>query len=240
MIDALANRVNTAPTIKQRGPYSPVFFHEDYDYDEQQRVLKALQELNGNELWPRLVAHLDDKRYGFTYEGGNGVPHNMAVGGLCSRIACGDVQCAYLRISPIGAGLNGPRPLVFGPNFRDVGFPAWCKKRNGKQLYELQIEVCEWTITNPEALEDLSEQQIDEYVKEAKAQIESQKKTRIAFTDKERFGSGWYSPISKKRIKEYRDGREKSPPLPGFEDLQKKKTDEKPKPSDKGKRSDAA
>jgi hypothetical protein len=243
MIDSLANRVNTAPTIKQRGPYGPVFFHEDYDYDEQQRVLKALQELNGrdgNELWPRLVAHLDDKRYGFTYEGGAGVPHNMAVGDLCMRIARGDLEYACLRISPIGAGLNGPRPLVVRPTLgEDDALGTWCKKRKDKQLYELQIEVCEWRITSPEALQRLSAEQIDEYVKKAKAQIESQKKARVAFTDKERFDSGWYSPVSKRRIKEYRDGPEKSPRLPGFENLQKKKTDEKPNPGDKSTQSEA-
>ncbi len=186
MIDALSNRVNTAPQILGK----VAEFSEEYDRDEQLRVWKVLRELkqrNGNALWPRLVAHYGDTRYAFTHFNGNGRTNNTTVGEICKLIGLDAPLHAYLCHSPLSKpNINGKRRrLVRGPFGRRNPSVDWYEKRKTKQLYELQIELCEWSITDPEALEELSSEQRDEFVKKVKEQIETLQETHEAVVNRE-------------------------------------------------------
>ncbi len=213
MIDALANRSNEAPKLEGDLPRNRVFFGEEYDYKEQVRVFKAVKELkkrDGNELWPRLVAHVDDERYALTWETGAGTNRNMTVGKLCRLIAWWDINVAIERLSPTEVDEEfGSRPthLVTAPDFLGERFIAWREKRKGKQLYEMQIDVLEWTMTEPGALSRLSEGQRDEYVDKVKAEIKRLKETREPVIDSKKLRTpGYYSLLSEARIKTYREG----------------------------------
>jgi hypothetical protein len=208
MIEALANRVNTSPTIEGEGPRSRVFFHEPYDVAEQNRVYEVLRKLNessGNELWPRLVQHLDDERYALTWYQGNGITRNMTVGDLCGFIAREELRLAYERLSPTENSLGRDRPLVHGPDLTRRKFAEWCKMRQGMQLYEMQIEILEWTTSAPGVLDDLSEEQQAEYVSKVKLEIDRLKRTQEPVVDKNRFESTFFSIYSEKRINDLRD-----------------------------------
>jgi hypothetical protein len=214
MIDALANRVNTAPKIQGDGPRNPVFFNEEYDGKEQVRVFRAAQELkkrDGNEPWPRLAAHVNDERYALTWQTGTGINRNMTIGMLCALMAKWDLNLAFERLSPtkVEDGALGTRRIVLvkGPDFGDKRFLEWCEKREGMELYEMQIDILEWTITEPPALRELSEAQRDEYIGKAKAEIERLKKTHEPVIDDKKLNNSYYTLLSEKRIKAYRDER---------------------------------
>jgi len=243
LIDALANRVNTAPKIVDRfsrqGDNGIPLFNEEYDGNEQGRVKAALGKLNasdGNELWPRLVAHFDDKRYAFTYCDGQGMTHNASVGLMCQMIAYDDLELAFLQHSPGSprAHLPAGRCRVRPPQWDDKDFRAWLDERQGKQLYELQIDLCEWAIATPAALKRLSANQRQEFIEKVKKQIETLKKTQRPVTDKTRFEDTWYSCFSPKRIKTLREEYEHperrakpdGPPMPPGG--RKKKDDKEP------------
>ncbi len=219
MIEALANRVNTAPTIEGFGSGSPVLFKEEYDHGEQRRVLTALRALNrrdGNELWGRLVAHVDDDRYALTWVTETGGLNNMSVGNICSYIAIRDLELVYERLSPTTVALYRTVHLVrAGRNFVDPDYVAWCAAHKGKELYQMQIELCEWTLTDPEALEKLTPAQRDEYTEKATKEIARLKETRQPVTEPARFddrqGGGPVSTLSAEQIERYRDEARKGP-----------------------------
>ena len=74
LIDSLANR-NERPTIVAvRTSIAPLsdnpLFADDYDWDEDHRVLRVIAEFkkhNSEELWHCLLEHLDDERYVVVY-----------------------------------------------------------------------------------------------------------------------------------------------------------------------------
>lgn len=198
MIDALANRVNKPPVLlRVSGDCIPVFF-DDYDYDEHSRVRDVVQTLTrnaGDDLWPHLVAHINDDRYAFTYDT-VGVDSDYAitstVGGVCRLIAKRNVDWPCKKHMPASPRPKGakrfshifPEPIELRRNLQ-VEFTAWCEKRRGKLLYELQIEQCQYVLDRATEIEGLSADQHEKYVKDIKEQIADLDKTRVPVVRKE-------------------------------------------------------
>ena len=124
-------------------------------------MFRVLNRGDGNKLWPRLVAHFDDERYAFTYCDGQGCTGNTTVGQMCRIIAFGDLTLAFLQHSPGNPNAHRPasRCRVRTPEWSNETFRDWLDERKGKQLYELQIDLCEWSIATPRALERLTADQ---------------------------------------------------------------------------------
>ena len=108
------------------------------------------------------------------------------------------------------------------PEWSNETFHVWLHERKGKQLYELQIDLCEWSIATPRALERLSADQREEFIQKVKKQIDTLKETQQPVTNKKRFDDSWYSGFSPERIKRLRDDYEhaerrtapEGPPMP--------------------------
>jgi hypothetical protein len=214
LIDQLANRVNTAPQIVEReslyGYHSVPLFDEEYDGAEQQRVFRVLRTLSasdGNKLWPRLVAHFDDERYAFTCSDAQGCTHNVTVGQMCHELAFGDLTLAFLQHSPRNpkARSVATRWLVRKPEWDAETLRMWLDERKDKQFYELQIDLCEWSITADGALERLSAAQRLEFIQQVQDQVETLRTTREPVTDKKRFNKEWRRLFSDEKIKQLRD-----------------------------------
>lgn len=136
LIDGLASR-NQAPDVVDGKPSFP----GDFDWADQERVLTAFRKSgrDGEEtLWEELLKHLDDERYSLTMEFNDSeIGRNYSVGSLCRMLAykhlAEDVLDHY-------ASVERPVRVIkeLWPNLAQ-----WRKAREGKSLYELQIEVCE-------------------------------------------------------------------------------------------------
>jgi len=88
---------------------------------------------------------------------------------------------------------------------------AWCEKRKGKHLYELQIEMCDWAISRVGKLKDVSDKEQAPFVNAVRAEIVELRKSKKAarfhgFSRNEEFEL--YSPESAERIR--KDLEEKS------------------------------
>jgi hypothetical protein len=150
VINALENH-NPAPGREYNGDgYSPLFCKK-YNWDEYRRVSKVIQFLkcHGEEAWPELLQHFDDKRYCITvgvneYDSSR----NCTVGDMCQQIVRDYLTAAYrrhisqLRVDEIQYYVLCAPAMLRKPE----DLKAWCDKRKGKRLYELQIEMCEWAI----------------------------------------------------------------------------------------------
>ncbi|MBI3860432.1 MAG: hypothetical protein HY290_00900 [Planctomycetia bacterium] len=161
LIDALENH-NPPPKIDDRGAEGAVLFDENYNWDEQDRVKDALSTLiaaEGNELWARLIEHMDDKRYSLTYEF-DGHIVNATIGQFCREIAMRDIIFPYRRHLPYSMKGASPRHYreIFNPlNDLREGLEAWAwyRSRKGDSLRKLQIEVCSWALDKSPALHEL-------------------------------------------------------------------------------------
>ncbi len=200
-IDALANRVNKPPEmIRGRGPK----FSEEYDEDEQDRVVgvpRRVVKHNGRRTLARTSWHIQGRQtirvhllsVGITFA------YNGAVGSICKSIAQDNLVYAYRRHAPVSNGKRGKigHPLVGLPK---LDMLTKCYERSkDKPLHELQIELCEWSITDASALEKLTDQEREKFVEKVKEQIATLKETRQPIVDK-RLKSGWYVTYTLKHL----------------------------------------
>jgi hypothetical protein len=231
LIDALANR-NPPPKIISRGPERYVDFGDDYEWAEQDRVVEAFRSLvaaEGNELWSRLVEHMDDKRYSLTYEYGDDIV-NATVGNLCRDLALYDLLWPYWRHLPTMKGVERQSQywaISTPQNDLDHGLEAWAwyRSRMGDDLRKLQIEVCGWAIRDAPVLHNLPEYQLKAGVKpltkEQKDEIAEAIKGEISILrDSKDPNVGWgilrserlriFTPQSAKKSKERYEQKEKA------------------------------
>jgi acyl carrier protein len=207
LIDALANRINRAPKIIDRGQMSEPLFDEDYDAEEQRRVKQALRTLNeqaGNELWPHLVANLDDQRYALTFVGDYRA-QNETVGSLCRKMAERDLLLPYLQYAP---SVDKRVGLEY-PNYR---FNEWTPsltsayaRRQEKQLSALPIEMCEWAMTEAPALAELSPEQKQKFVEQVSKEITKLKETRQPVVETSRFHGDFHATFSAEQARRLRE-----------------------------------
>jgi hypothetical protein len=185
LIDVLENH-NRKPRYVDRGSGVKALFDKKYDWSEQERVERAIQNLmdHSEEAWAELLKHMDDRRYCITYEvSGDAV--NEDVGGTCRSLVVDSLAMAYIGHIPhessvAWSNLRIPE-IARGDNAKLI---AWCRKRSDKKLYELQIEMCEWAIRAVADLdvseEEVSEKDREKSIAEIKAQIETLRKRKKA------------------------------------------------------------
>ncbi len=220
MVDALANRSQKSPPVMvERGQRELPAFDESYDAVEQQRVRKALIELNkqvGNELWPLLVAHADDKRYACTFEGDYRA-ENHTVGSLCFRMANEDLLRAYRLHVPDLDDLRNAEPerpysrfpRLWPDDLLEGGFVKWARKHPDLEMYEAQIAICEWAVGKATSLEGISDKKKKQFVTDLTKQIATLKETKQPIVEKQRFRGEYYATISAKSARELREEAER-------------------------------
>ncbi|MEK6260850.1 MAG: hypothetical protein AABP62_19800 [Planctomycetota bacterium] len=211
MIDALANRSLKSPPQmfkSKSGDEERPLFNEPYDVDEQQRVRKTLLELNkhvGNDLWPLLITHANDKRYAYTIEG-DYYSKNTTVGSLCSEMAYMDLLLAYRKYLPDLDDLSHAqpeRPYSRYPNLwpdklLQGGFVKWAEQHPERAMYEAQIAVCEWAIKEAPSLKGVSDEKKAKFVADLTKQFTTLKETKQPVVETGRFKGESFTFVSAK------------------------------------------
>ena len=222
LIDAVASR-NKAPKLVGEESFAYPIFPEKFDWDDQKRVRRAawaLAQDDSNDLWGCLVEHFHDKRYSGTCQLDECYPANFEVGIICLFIARNKLSCAYLLHLEPGktSHYGGPtsnfvseksrdflpdslqRKLHYAPHlYESDGLVRWYHVRQGKLLYELQIEVCEWAINNVENASGVAEKPKKEFIADVRKEIESLKRNKKPVVDH----SPWSSPMDARDWKFY-------------------------------------
>lgn len=146
-VAALVNR-NPAPAI-EAGSYKAPVFGGKYDWAEYRRVWELVPLLvrHAEEAWPELVKHLDDGRYCTTFQSESGFAYNWSVGDVCREVIGRSVSEAYFqKLEPlyevVFARMRMPAVSRDAKKLK-----SWCEERADKKLYELQIEMCRWAIS---------------------------------------------------------------------------------------------
>jgi hypothetical protein len=147
---------------------------------------------HAEEAWPALIEHLDDKRYCVTFEQDQSA-YNYSIAGICIVLLRGNLIEAYVHQLP---ALDRPAygKLRSPDVIPDHDFKEWCRKQHddGKKLYELQIEMCEWAIEAISELDEVSEKVRDASIASIEKQIELLRKTKRPILKKEvTDGSRW-------------------------------------------------
>ena len=187
LVDAIVNH-NRAPTIiGGKGAREPLF-DDRYRWAEQERVEEAIQRLSAHaeEAWSELVRHLDDKRYCITYALFRSA-YNFSVGDICETIIGEHLSEAYYGHVPESdltySHLNYPAVVHEGK------LKSWCQARSGKKLYELQIEMCEWSIRKLPTVPEVPDEDCRNAIVAIKRQIETLRKSKKPVLTKH-FGRG--------------------------------------------------
>jgi hypothetical protein len=178
MIDAMANH-NTPPKLVDNGIGRLPLYPADYDWKEETRSGIAFSKVYKEKtaaMWEELVRRIDDKHYCVTIKDKNEyyALGNKTVGWFCELWAhdwlCG-VCNQHLPRDPRKDGY--PLSLNVIGNLME-----WRKKRADKQLYELQIEVCEETIRQMEGVAGVPQRKKDQARKSIEAEIATLKRTK--------------------------------------------------------------
>jgi hypothetical protein len=202
LIDALADR-NPAPKLIGDADDPVAVFDPKFDWDEYDRAWRAIPALvhHAESAWPELVRHVDDERYCTTFESVSGDTHNWTVGDACRSIIGRNLSQAYYQ------NLQPESVLIYS-RFRwpDLWndrkqFNAWFEARRKKKLYELQIEACEWAISElagPDDLGDVPRAQRTAWVASIRKQIEwlRESKKAVPFPG---YGDEEYTSYDKER-----------------------------------------
>jgi hypothetical protein len=181
MIDELANR-NKPPNLvraRQRdevpvATWIPVF-PNDYDWHEQDRVVKAIDNLREHmtaDLWEQMVQTTNDRRYLLTVENRLESAQNWSVSTLCQRLAKVSLLGVVRRHWPRKGG------RMIGLKIGITNLPKWRKERANKSLYELQIEICEHGLAQLRRAKSISKEQKDATRTKIEAHLEMLKKTK--------------------------------------------------------------
>lgn len=152
LVEALVNR---NPSPKLVGSRHQPIFDPKFDWKEDERVWEATKSLirHAEAAWPELVRHLDDERYCITLKWWSGHTYTWTVGRMCAHIIFKNLSEGYYQtlMGPAAARNVYARNVhsrMSRPEITDDSetLKEWCEKRSTKELYELQIEVCEWAI----------------------------------------------------------------------------------------------
>lgn len=175
IVESLVNS-NEEPTITGKGQKRAIYFSTNYNWREQERVCKAIEQLSENIdlAWPALIEHLDDRRYCVTSRGYRiSSIHNATVGLVCGGLVYDGITAAYWDHIPDGASvLKMPIP--------EVKFRAWCHEQLLKRrpLYDIQIEACEWALTKVPGLEDVTPDDKREMIAHIRRQVKTLRESK--------------------------------------------------------------
>lgn len=206
LIEALANRNPSPRLMKSFGGARPLFPAE-YDWDEQSRIRKAFAALASKgsaEGWEELLRHSDDDRYCLTMmqNGAFNYPTNRSVGDICEIVArwqlTGVAKDQLAKLRPGFAGqINLGKPLS-----------EWRSARTDKELYQLQIEVCEMALQKARGASNVvSEERRGEVCVALEAEIKILKDTEQPIF--KRFPMGYYEFYNSESAEEIRNKLEK-------------------------------
>jgi hypothetical protein len=210
LIDDLANRKPPPPLLKDPsgGNKEIPLFPEDYDWDEQNRVRRALAELNDEttvEAWEELVKRIGDKRYCLTVKDEtSGIYTNghWTVGSFCQFLARKKLICVYQQHLKEGPGVHRPWGLdigLDGPN----ALAEWRKKRMDRSFAELQVEVCERALRALPRREGIPQSQKDWARRSIEGELEQLKRTKRPVLRRTSLGpNGFYSAKNARECRE--------------------------------------
>jgi hypothetical protein len=147
LVDKLAT-TNPPAVVKGKPGRQEATFDSDFDLSESKRIdgvaKEALRDVE--DIWLELVKHLDDDRHCKTVGIDAGYPRNWSVGDACQHLIGETLSEPYFRQIPSTKS-----------NFNRFRLPAvakdkaklreWCLARKDRKLFELQIELCGWAIT---------------------------------------------------------------------------------------------
>ncbi len=183
MIDGLANRNRAPKGVSLRGSVrkSPLFL-ENYDWNEQHRVLLAVRRLyeqTSEGLWEELLRNVDDKRYSLTLKDNSElyILCHTTVGSYCHGLAWDHLVRLSERHLPEQANDERGRKIAV-PAGIEPDLVEWRKKRPNKTLYELQIEVCENRLKGLSKATGIPKDDINLARKRIEKEIEDLKRTK--------------------------------------------------------------
>jgi hypothetical protein len=220
LVESLANRNPAPKLIRSQGlgrfeldDVVPLF-DKSYDWKEQDRVLAATEAVAANEtpeMWERLVAHQDDRRYWLTLadEAGAadfGEADNYTVGDYCTELASSQL---FFPVEQHLHIIQGPRISDVRPQHRPIVPPfgndlrQWRKSRSRKTFLELQIEICKLAIDDLPGLGDTSAEHKADFRAKMESEIERLRKSKTGL-----FGGGSYAgAFSGERYNQFDAGR---------------------------------
>ena len=146
-VDKLAT--SNPPATIQGEPGRERATRDKFDLEESKRINTAVAQVirRSEELWPELVKHLSDDRYSKTVGIDAGYPRNWSVGDICQDIIGTTLSAAYYRHLQPGTKQSYHRFHIPDIAKDKLKLREWCVARKDRKLFELQIEVCEWAIT---------------------------------------------------------------------------------------------
>jgi hypothetical protein len=187
LIDAMVSR-NEPPKLITLGTTIPLFGNH-YDWTEQQRVRSAIDtvlRIRTDDMWWRLRAHLDDRRYVLTATRG-GFVENFTLGAMCRDMVAAKLCLAFTSHL---LTVPGRLPPTFRPEEEYWKHEnEWIQER--KPLYEMQIALCERAIAQWETIQQTlpgddgqwhvySPNEKARYIAAIKKEIEERKRTKKA------------------------------------------------------------
>jgi hypothetical protein len=191
LIEAIVSS-NAAPTMKggtyHGDPHGDPQFDENFDWTEYKRVNNAIDFLacHAEEAWPELLKHFEDKRYSTTTQS-EGYGNNYDVGGICKLIVTESLTQGYRKhfglLSVLPYWESAYHAINIPENLDKEELKEWCIKRKNKNLFDLQIEMCEWaisTIKNSKKLAKLTIQERKPFMDAVQMEIDLLKKTKKA------------------------------------------------------------
>jgi hypothetical protein len=173
LIERIASRNPPPMLVGEEGPSQLPRFPKDYDWKDQRRVLDAVQDLvdHAEEARPTLIDHIDDQPYSLTFKHDMSVS-NETVGDVCFLLLFENLTAAFLPYIPDGKDVYNQ---LHNPDIiPDDGFQEWCRKRldRGQQLYEVQIEMCEWAMKKIATLKGVTVENKNASVSRIKKEID--------------------------------------------------------------------
>ena len=179
-VDRLAT-TNTPPVIRGDPGEERAVYGDKFDHKESKRVAGAVKEVvrRAEELWPELVAHLGDDRHCLTVGSDAGYPRNWSVGDVCQDILGTTLSAPYYRHMMPATKETFHRFHIPAIAKDKAELRKWCLARKDRKLFELQIEQCEWAITEIDASDGNRNGKL-QLTAAIEKEVESLKKSRTA------------------------------------------------------------
>lgn len=212
LVDDLANR-NKPPKVVDAPRLGRVpLFPENFDWNEQNRVLLALEKVHrdkSDELWEELLRGIEDWRYSLTIINIVDEPEDICVGTFCARLAHCRLMNVVTRHLPVTwhPKVGKPPRIVESVAFDSVPWMEWRQKRKDKRLYELQIELCEEALAKLRKAQDIPQDQKVAAQKAIEGEVGRLRKNKSPIVGECSDGLDCYTPeMAKKYRKAIEDG----------------------------------
>ena len=195
LIDSLTNRKNQAPVlvaVKGNYIYQVPVFLEEYDDQEQRRILNVVRTMHrypGNELWPHLLAHQWDTQYALTYQRVtkkhmetviNYSTEQVTVGHICRDLEFQLKNYPCQKHLPTRATKKDQRVRGIPKFPLPKNMATWGKGKPESRLDEVQSEMCQFMLDHPDQLTGMSDEERSVYVENLRRELETLRRTKNA------------------------------------------------------------